>query len=90
VPNEKIPYLCGLFFADKKSTTESTTGIRPQTRQYINRETMAGEAQYYFLASFVNRFVKRNRMKITREARLLISGDGLGGAPTSCSQGNLL
>jgi hypothetical protein len=43
-PMKNCPIYAAFFSADKKSTTESTTGNRPQTRHYINREIMAGEA----------------------------------------------
>ena len=53
---KKCPIYAAFFSADKKSTTESTTGNGPQTRHYINREIMAGEAQYFLEPIFVRRF----------------------------------
>jgi hypothetical protein len=49
---KKCPIYAGFFLADKKSTTESTTENGPQTRHYINREIITGEAQYFLGASF--------------------------------------
>ena len=65
---KKCPIYADFFSADKKSTTESTTGNRPQTRNYINREIQ--EKPNIFLEPiFVRRFGKRNRVTITWETR---------------------
>ncbi len=48
-PMKKCPIYAAFFSADKKSTT----GNGPQTRHHLNREIMAGEAQYFLEPIFV-------------------------------------